>query len=396
MLLPSDHHLTYCTNIHPGRNWAETFENLKQNIPGIRDRVAPGKKFGIGLRLSNKASEELGLGDQLAEFKAWLEDNHCYVFTMNGFPYGDFHGKKVKEKVHKPDWTKRERLDYTMRLARQLAFLLPPGGEGGISTSPISYRHWFRDTDREKAYEKAAQQMALLAGLLLEIEENEGKYIHLDIEPEPDGLLENTSDFIDFYMGYLLPEGRRHFQEAMGIQQVMATTLLKRHLTMCYDICHFSLAYETPSETFARLSEHRILVGKVQISAALRIQSSKAEVPELFEALKSYDEPTYLHQVTQQTPHGIRTFKDLGVLFREKPNFEELRAHFHVPVFLDTFGVLASTQEDIKTVLEQLDQIPECRHLEVETYTWDVLPDALKAPISDSISRELEWVLDQI
>jgi len=273
---------------------------------------------------------------------------------------------------------------------------MAPGDEGSISTSPVSYRHWFSEEKAEIAFREAAHHLVLLAGVLLEIEETEGKYIHLDIEPEPDGLLENTSDFIQFYNSYLLPECIRHFQDALGIQAGIATTLIKRHITMCYDVCHFSLAFEAPEETFSRLKEERIRIGKVQISAALKANTAQAPTIELLAALKPFDEPTYLHQVTQKTENGIKTYKDLDVVLRKKPEFEELRAHFHVPIFLDTFGVLSSTQEDIKSVLNQLQEIPECRHLEVETYTWDVLPEHLKVPITDSISRELEWVLDQI
>lgn len=396
MQLNSHHHLTYCTNIHPGRNWKETFQSLKEHIPSVRDRVAPGKKFGIGLRLSNAASEELAKGAHLAEFRNWLVDQNCYVFTMNGFPYGTFHGSKVKDKVHKPDWTTRKRLDYTSRLAQQLAFLISPGEEGGISTSPLSYRHWFTTENTEKAFKQAANNLVLLAGMLMEIEEAEEKYIHLDIEPEPDGLLENSSDFIHFYNTHLLPEGIRHFRDAYGIHPGIATTLIKRYITMCYDVCHFSLAFESPGETFTRLKEQGIRIGKVQISSALKADSRNASSSNLLAALKPFDEPTYLHQVTQKTGEGIRTYKDLSVVLREKPDFKELRAHFHVPIFRDTFGVLASTQEDIKTVLNQLNSIPDCKHLEVETYTWDVLPEDLKAPMTDSICRELEWVLEQI
>ena len=396
MQLSTQHHLTYCTNIHPGNDWAETFQSLKDHIPAIRDRVSAGKKFGIGLRLSNKASEELGLGSRLSDFREWLNKEDCYVFTMNGFPYGAFHGTHVKDKVHEPDWTSPKRLEYSKRLARQLAYLIPKGGEGGISTSPLSYKHWFSEEEKESAFRKAAYHMVSLADLLFELEEKEQKYIHLDIEPEPDGLLENTAEYIGYYNAWLVPEAIRQFRDTRGIDAEEATERIKRYLTMCYDVCHFSLAYEAPAATFARLQEQGLKIGKVQISAALKANIEQAPASELLAALKPFDEPTYLHQVTQKSGLDIKTYSDLNVVLEEKPDFTELRAHFHVPIFLDRFGVLTSTQEDIKTVFQHLHEIPDCHHLEVETYTWDVLPEGMKAPMTELICQELEWVLEQL
>ena len=137
-------HLSYCSNIHPGESWEATFRNLKIYIPEVRSRLKHQGPFGIGLRLSHEASLVLERPEKLEEFQTWLLQANAYVFTLNGFPYGDFHRHIVKEKVHFPDWTTLERKDYTTRLFRILVQLLPPGMEGGISTSPISYRHWFK------------------------------------------------------------------------------------------------------------------------------------------------------------------------------------------------------------------------------------------------------------
>ena len=142
MLIDDKYHLTYCTNIHPGQDWESTFESLVEYLPVIKNKISKGQPFGIGLRLSNKASEELAMNDNLPQFKSWLIKNGLYVFTMNGFPYGNFHDEVVKAKVHEPDWTTRDRVNYTIRLFDQLAYLLPEGISGGISTSPISYKHW--------------------------------------------------------------------------------------------------------------------------------------------------------------------------------------------------------------------------------------------------------------
>ena len=135
-------HLTYCSNIHAGESWKEHFDKLKEHIPVITQRISPLEAFGIGLRLSNVASLELRKQENLEEFKRWLAENNCYVFTMNGFPFGGFHNTVVKDKVHAPDWLSPERVSYTIRLAQILAAILPDGVDGGISTSPLTYKFW--------------------------------------------------------------------------------------------------------------------------------------------------------------------------------------------------------------------------------------------------------------
>ena len=182
MLLRDTFHTTYCTNIHPGGDWQETFGALESNLETIRDAVCPGQPFGLGLRLSDQASRELDEGNRLADFKAWLDARDIYVFTMNGFPFGTFHGVPVKDRVHEPDWTTRERLDYTLRLFRQLEFLMGKGVEAGISTSPVSYRHWFRTpSEKADALKTGARNMARVAAALYARERDKGVYLHLDL-----------------------------------------------------------------------------------------------------------------------------------------------------------------------------------------------------------------------
>ena len=395
MWVDQQYHLSYCTNIHPGKDWTETLAHLKENLPKIKARLSPEKPFGIGLRLSNKASEELN--DQLlADFKAWLQKEGLYVFTINGFPYGNFHGEKVKEQVHHPDWTQKERLEYTQRLAVQLAQLLPEGQEGGISTSPIGYTHMYPGEKRQDALAAGSIQLASLTVFLHQLKKETGKLIHIDIEPEPDGLLENSEEFLEFYTDYLVPAAHKEFGKKLDLSTTKTEELLKRHMTLCYDVCHFSLAYEQPEEVFSKMESAGIRIGKIQISAALKAQRTNRNDQEIWKALSKFDEPVYLHQVTELREGTVVTYSDLPDLLKEKPRFSELRAHFHVPIFLDTFGVLRSTQKDIIRVLDYLKRKPVSTHLEVETYTWDVLPAHLKEPMADSISRELEWVLQKL
>ena len=98
--------------------------------------------LGIGLRLSNQAARELAEPPTLLAFQKWLGQHGCYVFTINGFPYGRFHGGRVKEQVFAPDWSTRERLDYTNLLFDLLAQLVPAGVEGSVSTLPGSFKEF--------------------------------------------------------------------------------------------------------------------------------------------------------------------------------------------------------------------------------------------------------------
>ncbi len=405
MLLGDQFHITYCTNIHPGESWEDTFTALRNNLPSIRQDIAEGSLLGVGLRLSDRASRELGEADKLEEFKRWLAQEQLYVFTLNGFPFGSFHGTRVKDKVHHPDWTQPERLEYTLRLFRQLSHLLPEGIDGGISTSPISYRHWFETAEEANtALSQGAQAMARVALLLHELSRDRGQDLHLDIEPEPDGLLENTAEVLRFFAEFLLPEGIPVLQRELGITVLEAAEILKKHIAVCYDVCHFALAFEKPEFVFSQLKEAGIRTGKIQVSAALKIRFSETTREQVLASLESFDEPVYLHQVTRLTDTGVATYNDLPAFKSALAKASgtdriwnsEFRAHFHVPIFASGYETLEATQNEIIEVLEYLKHHPVANHLEVETYTWEVLPAGLKENLQKSIVRELHWLKAQL
>ena len=394
------HHLSYCTNIHPGESWEKVKESLHTYIPKIKEAVSPDTSFGIGLRLSNQASKDILKENQLEEFKEWLSAQDCYVFTFNGFPYGDFHGQMVKDKVHQPDWTTNERLEYTLRLFNILADLVPKGMDGGISTSPLSYKYWHSGTESiRQAKQTAGRQLAKVAAQLYRMRENSGKLLHLDIEPEPDGLIENSGEFIDFFREWLTPEGTTYLQEELGLPEQEAEAALKEHIRLCYDVCHFAIVYEKPAEVFARMAREGIKVGKIQLSAALNAKWVEGETEEIAAAFAPFVESTYLHQVVEQDKNGqLNHFPDLPEALKTmgKAGAREWRTHFHVPVFLNSYGKLASTQEAIVQVLEYLRKEKVCTQLEVETYTWEVLPEPIRLELADSIIRELQWVKENM
>lgn len=401
MFLGENSHLTYCTNIHPGETWDEVFKSLQEYCITIRNTLSPEEPFGIGLRLSQKSAAQLLVGSRLEEFKNWLQSNKLYVFTMNGFPYGDFHHVIIKDQVHTPDWTTNERVNYTSDLIKILSYLLPDNMDGGISTSPLSYKLWFGGKEEISQVKlKSTESLIKIVVELVEIKKTTGKLIHIDIEPEPDGILENTQEVIDFYKDYLLNFGKSELEEKLNCSSQEAKTHILNHLQLCYDICHFALAYELPKEVISKLNDEDIKIGKIQISAALKcVKSDVVSLENQQLCLQQFDEPTYLHQAITKDKNGnLNHFSDLseGINAMNDTNFKEIRTHFHVPIFVSDFEVLNSTQDDIILALDLWKKNKYSSHLEVETYTWGVLPEDLQTDIAGSIIRELDWVIKQI
>lgn len=229
-------HLSYCTNVHPGESWREVFSNLTHYLPQIKSRVSPEADLGVGLRLSAEAAADLQSGEALRDLQLWLHDNGFYVFTVNGFSYGRFHGGYVREQAFSPDWRSHERLTY-------------------------------------------AQREAVLAKLM-----------------------------------------------------------------------------------------------------ALR-------------------DPVYLHQVVERKEDGtLCAHRDLTAAIVAGPGegAREWRIHFHVPVFAPRYGVLASTHDETAQALQLCVSKYPIDHLEIETFTWEVLPHELRAELVDSITREFEWTRQQL
>lgn len=387
-------HLSYCSNIHPGEKWAAHFSVLQSSIPEIKAAVSPEEKMGIGLRLANQASIDLSEKSNFDEFKNWLEANDCYVFTMNGFPYGGFHNVVVKDQVHAPDWTTPERTDYTIRSFGLLVKLLPNNlTEGGISTSPLSYRFWWKTPETlEEATKIATKNIISVVEALIDLKDSTGKTLHLDIEPEPDGILENSDEYIAWYKNYLLPIGIEQLS-SKGFSSKKAIEAIKSHIQLCYDVCHFAVGFEAPQVVINKLEIEGLKVGKIQISSALKVDfSSNAE--DKLKVIAQYNEPTYLHQVVAQRNDGsFVKFQDLTeAIAGFEENISSWRVHFHVPLFLENYGVLSSTQSDIVDTMNVHKKVPFTNHLEIETYTWRVLPTEFQAPLNESIIREINWV----
>lgn len=392
--------LTYCTNIHPADGWDGVLANLQRYAPALKKRLAPNARFGLGLRLSSEESKQLLLDGGLDQLLAFLQEHGLYVSVINGFPFGSFHGQAVKEKVFAPDWRDEERVSYTLRLVGILDRLLEPGDDGGISTCPLSYKQWMKENDSE-GWQIITTNIVRVAEAMVRASQKGDRSIHLDIEPEPDGLIENSKETTDFYRKWLLGVGAPLLAESLKISIGEARQKLLDHVQICFDTCHFAVEYEHPHSVLERFSQLGIKVGRIQISSAMRIPipGDRAQKRQIGRLLEPFAESTYLHQVVELQKDGeLRHYPDLSDAIKTIEDIEatEWRTHFHIPLFTGEYESFSSTQGYIREVLALFLKNRFTRHLEIETYTWDVLPPALKADLLDSILREYRWVLDEL
>lgn len=359
--------ITYCTNIHPGERWGDVFLNLRTHLPVVKQAVSPQEPFPVGLRLGNYAANEMD-ERKAGEFHAWCGENGFFVPTINGFPYGIFHDAAIKERVYLPDWRSEERLSYTKRLAWLLDQWLPEGVRGSISTVPIGFK-----TDYFSGDDPAVKRNLIgILEYLDRLKQKSGKEIILAIEPEPACVIETTHDVIDFIEKMELPA---ELQQVIGV---------------CFDCCHQAVEFEEASESLQALAAAGVLVAKMQISSALRMQSPNRIV------LEQFSDPTYLHQVVIKSADGsLKRYADIPEALARHSSAagEEWRVHFHLPIFLAGAENYETTQSFITKALSF---VAAGALLEIETYTWDILPSEMKmAKVTDSIIREIKWLKDQ-
>jgi sugar phosphate isomerase/epimerase len=393
MRLPGDlGHLTYCLNIHPTQSWAEAEAALTGPVRAVKEALSPDAPFAVGLRFSAETLAELADPARRARLRAILEAGDCRPVTMNGFPYGPFHGTRVKAEVYQPDWRTEERVAYTNGLADLMAELNPAGEILTISTVPGS------DKANGRGHEAAiADNMLRSVAHLVGLAKRTGRTVALAIEPEPACILETVEECVDFFAGRLFCDAAAaRLAELAGISRAEAVDALPRHLGLCYDVCHAAVEFEDPAASLAALKAAAIPVHKLQLSSAIRLLRA---TPQARTAVRRFDEPVYLHQVVRRRNGEYIRHLDLpdalaaGGISAD----EEWRIHFHVPVFLDRLPEFDTTQGFLAEILALHRKTPISHHLEVETYTWDVLPEEMRAGSVDAaVTRELEWVRDRL
>ncbi len=389
-------HLTYSTLVHPADTWEQLWDSVNRYLPAVKRRISPDSPFGVCLRLSPDSANTLTRQpSELAKLKAFLADNDMYVFTANAFPYGAFKGERVKEQVYEPDWRTDERAAYTMRVADVLAALAPPDIQPSIQSPPLGYKPRVTGPDVVDSY---TRQLQGVVAYLAELEARTGRTVTLAIEPEPSCYIELTSELIDYFTSHLYSSASvKALARRTGRSDATCEALLHKHLGAVYDICHQAVEYETIAESLESLRKAGVPVLKLQPASALRIPEVTRPI---VEALRAFDDPIYLHQTIERYDGRLSHYLDLPAAlaaWEKDPIPSEWRIHFHVPVFLDEINLFKTTRPAIEEALKVHKAHPLSSHIEIETYTWDVLPEKLKTgDIVDYVVRELEWVRDQL
>ncbi len=392
---PSLGHLTYCTNIHAAEIWPDVIAGLRRHLPEIKAEVSPDAPLGVGLRLAAKAAQSLSDPSHFSELQDFLAEGDYYVFTLNGFPYGTFHGEPVKEGAYKPDWGDPLRLRYSNLLADHLAKLLPVGLEGSISTVPGTFKPWIAQTPG--LIKTIADHMVDHVSHLVKIHETTGKSINLALEPEPFCMIETIDETVQFFERHLY--GARavsRLADLAGLTPDHASQALRRHLGVCYDVCHAAVEFENPGASLKALKDAGIKISKLQLSSAMRIPCVDGNTAR---QLGQMNEPVYMHQVVENRDGTLIRYADIPEALENLAAAQgsEWRTHFHVPIFLHEMQTVATTQQFLKDILALHREQPVTEQLEVETYTWDVLAEEYRnVGVSTAIARELAWVRDQL
>jgi len=375
--------LGYCTNVHAGADWRMTKTNLETYARRVKDSASRDEPMGIGLWLAQPAVEEIIAAGTSHEIATACQNAGLVPFSMNGFPFDDFHQPIVKHAVYQPQWDNDARARYTTHLALLLSEIGSPGDEFSISTLPIAWQSDAESLDLGKAI----AWLYVTARYMASLHEQTGVLVHLDLEPEPGCVIQRSDDVIRVF------EVMAHFQDE---------DLIHKHIRVCHDICHAAVMFEDQAEMFARYRAAGIQIGKVQISNAIRATLRNLSARERTEALaqlRQFSEDRYLHQTMIRDNEQFRFFDDLPKALNEFGTTDkagdEWRVHFHVPVYLESFGLLQTTRDSIIECMRLLKD-SDVKHWEVETYAWKVLPKELQVDdLAEGIAKELMWVKEQ-
>jgi hypothetical protein len=390
-------HLTYSTLVHAGDTWPEMRESVAEHLPVVKKRVSPSAPLGLSLRLSGSSVDTLTADqDARAEFVDLLRQEGLYVYTVNAFPHGPFKGRAVMERVYEPDWATAERQRYTMGVADILADITEPDIEPSIQTAPLAFKPSVTGPDYVDGF---TTNLLKVVAHLVQLERATGRRVKLALEPEPYCFLETTEETVRYFQERLFsPRGVTELAALTRTSISEALGQIRRHLGVVFDIGHQSVEFEDVPAALQLLVSAGVPIFKLQEAAALWVPEVDDDA---IHALQQFTDTIYLSQTTELRDGQLTRFlnlRDAIDAWEAAPGGgREWRTHFHVPVFLDEIGGFRTTRSNIEAALELHRRSPLSDHLEIETYTWDVLPEHLKTgDIDEYVSREIEWVRETL
>jgi hypothetical protein len=390
-------HLTYSTLVHPGDTWSEMWDSLNRFVPQVKARVSPKQSFGVSLRLSASSAKTLtGDPGERARLKDFLTQHDMYLYTVNAFPFGPFKNTVVKKQVYEPDWRSDERAVYTMQVADILAEVAAPHVDPSIQSPPLGFKPRVTGPEVVEAF---TRQVIRVVSHLIQLRQRTGRTVTLALEPEPACFLETTEEAVDYFKNHLYAsKAVQMIVTNTGVSKAEAEQSLRRHLGMVYDICHQAVEYEDIGASLRKLADNGIPVFKLQEAAALRVP---VVTQEIVNAMRPFADTVYLTQTVEMRNGKMTRYlnlEDAFAAFESDPGPREWRTHVHVPVFLDAIGEhFKTTRFAIEDALKFHKKNKLSPQLEIETYTWDVLPDSMKTgSIVDYVQRELDWVKGQL
>ena len=389
--------LGYCMNLHAAETLDELLANMLRITLPLRERIAPKCEFGVGMYLPARLARELANNPlQLACLKQFLDEHGLDSFTYNAFPYGDFQTDGLKERVFEPTWSESARMAYTLDVAEVATRLTSRNGIGehiSISTHCGAHSSHFADSrERQRKTAEHAASFLRAAESLSQLEDRSGRRVVLSLESEPRS---SCNDLLE--LGSLL-----------GSRIDCANAAVRRHVGVCLDLCHAAVEFELEAGSNDLWLHHA--VGKLQFSSALALRDPDANAQARIRFF-GMDEPRFLHQVT-----GVRRgqYVRAGDIVEVNRGWErgddawhghdEWRCHFHVPVDLEYLGddgltTTRSYSDRQLTVALAAASSPRWRlpelHVEIETYTWHVLPREVRGAgeLVDGLEREYRHVI---
>jgi hypothetical protein len=370
--------------------------SVEEFVPKVKRRLGVEGKFGVSLRISGDSQKTLSESAQArSDLKKFLDGEGLYVFTINAFPYGPFKGQRVMERVYEPDWTTNQRVEYTKSIADILVDITDADTSPSIQTAPLAFAPNVSD---ENYIARFTTSVFEVLAHLYHLEARTGRRVKLSIEPEPACYLETTDETVAFFKERMhAPAGVAELAKIAQIPLSEAEGAIKRYLGIVFDIGHQSVGFEDIPQSLEKLVNAGIPIFKLQEAAALWVESLSLDIiPEL----RRFTDTIYLSQTSLKTAEGIVKYLNLGEAldaYEANPVPTEMRTHFHVPVFLEEIGPFKTTRFAVQQALAMHRKQPLSDHLEIETYTWDVLPAELKTgDIVDYVSRELEFVMKEL